>query len=59
MGLARSYSGLSVDDFLRRPTHQEATRAALDALAPVAERLATLEGLPNHAAALRTRRERP
>jgi histidinol dehydrogenase len=59
MGLARSYSGLSVDDFLRRPTHQEATRAGFEALAPVAERLATLEGLPNHAASLRARRERP
>lgn len=59
MGLARAYSGLSVDDFLRRPTHQEATREGLERLAPTAERLATLEGLPNHAAALRARRERP
>ena len=59
MGLARSYSGLSVDDFLRRPTHQEATREGLQRLAPTAERLATLEGLPNHAAAVRARRERP
>ncbi|HET6405194.1 MAG TPA: histidinol dehydrogenase [Candidatus Thermoplasmatota archaeon] len=57
-GLARSYSGLSVDDFLRRPTHQEATSEALQALAPVAEALAELEGLPHHAAALRIRRER-
>ena len=56
-GLSRSYSGLSVDDFLRRPTHQEATREGLARLAPVAEALAALEGLPNHAAALRTRRE--
>ena len=59
MGLARSYSGLSVDDFLRRPTHQTATREGLEKLAPTAERLATLEGLPNHAAAVRARRERP
>ncbi len=58
MGLARGFSGLSVDDFLRRPTHQEASRDALRALAPVAETLAALEGLPNHAAALRARRER-
>ena len=57
-GLARSYSGLSVDDFLRRPTHQEATPEAARALAPVAEALAALEGLPNHAAAARARRER-
>lgn len=59
MGLARSYSGLGVEDFLRRPTHQRATQDALRALAPTAERLATLEGLPNHAAALRARRGRP
>lgn len=58
-GLARSYSGLSVDDFLRRPTHQAATREALDRLGPVAERLAALEGLPNHAAAVKARREKP
>ena len=57
-GLARSYSGLGVDDFLRRPTHQEASPEALRALAPIAERLATLEGLTNHAAALKARRER-
>lgn len=57
-GLARSFSGLSVDDFLRRPTHQEATSEALQALAPVAESLAELEGLTHHAAALRLRRER-
>lgn len=56
-GLARTYSGLSVDDFLRRPTHQEVTSEGLQALASVAESLATLEGLPNHAAAVRTRRE--
>ena len=56
-GLSRAYSGLSVDDFLRRPTHQEATPEGLRRLAPVAEALAALEGLPNHAAALRTRRE--
>lgn len=55
-GLARSYSGLSVDDFQRRPTHQEATPEGLHALAPVVEALAELEGLPNHAAAVRVRR---
>jgi histidinol dehydrogenase len=56
-GLARSFSGLSVDDFLKRPTHQEATSEGLQALAPVAEALAMLEGLHNHAAAVRIRRE--
>ncbi|MEA3198684.1 MAG: histidinol dehydrogenase [Thermoplasmata archaeon] len=58
LGLARGYSGLSVDDFLRRPTHQEATAAAARLLSPLAETLATLEGLPAHAAAARLRRER-
>lgn len=56
-GLARSHSGLSVDDFLRRPTHQEATRAGLLALAPATETLARLEGLTNHAEAVRLRRD--
>lgn len=58
-GLSRAFSGLSVDDFLRRPTHQEATPEGLRRLAPVAETLAALEGLPNHAAALALRRESP
>lgn len=57
-GLARSYSGLSTDDFLRRPTHQEATSEGIQALGPLAEALAELEGLPHHAAALRLRRDR-
>lgn len=56
-GLARSYSGLSVDDFLRRPTHQEANAEGLQGLAEVAITLAELEGLSHHADALRVRRE--
>ena len=56
-GLARSYSPLGVEDFLRRPTHQAATREAVASLAETVETLATLEGLPNHAAAVRVRRE--
>ncbi|MFA5861247.1 MAG: histidinol dehydrogenase [Candidatus Thermoplasmatota archaeon] len=56
-GLARSYSPLGVEDFLRRPTHQAATREALERLAPIVETLAALEGLPNHAAAVRARRD--
>jgi histidinol dehydrogenase len=56
-GAARSYSGLSVDDFLRRPTHQEATPEGLQGLAGVAETLAALEGLMHHADAVRIRRE--
>ena len=58
-GAARSFSGLSVDDFLRRPTHQEATSEGLQALAEVAATLAELEGLPHHADAVRIRRRTP
>ena len=58
-GLARSYSGLSADDFVRRPTHQEATSEGLHALADVVEALAELEGLPHHAEAVRIRRGNP
>lgn len=54
-GLARSGSGLSVDDFQRRPTHQTVTEEGLRALAPVALRLATAEGLPAHASAVEAR----
>lgn len=54
-GLARSMSGLSVDDFLRRPTHQTVSAEGLRALAPVAVALAEAEGLPAHAEAVRVR----
>jgi histidinol dehydrogenase len=47
-----------VDDFLRKPTHQEASPEAVRVLAPIAETLAALEGLPAHAAAAKARRER-
>jgi histidinol dehydrogenase len=53
-GLARSYSGLSVDDFVRWTTWQEvATDEAAATLARVAGPLADAEGLPGHAAAAR------
>jgi len=49
--LARSYSGLSVLDFMRWTTYQHVTPRAALALAPITARLATAEGLPAHAAA--------
>ncbi|MFO7892427.1 MAG: histidinol dehydrogenase [Longimicrobiales bacterium] len=53
-GLARSYSGLSVDDFFRWTTWQEVrTDAAAARLAEVAVPLAEAEGLAGHAAAAR------
>lgn len=54
-GLARSYSGLSTLDFVRLVTYQEVAPGAAAALAPVAATLATAEGLPGHAAAVRAR----
>lgn len=51
-GYARSYSGLSLHDFSRRMTVQELTADGLRQLGPVAARLARLEGLDAHAAAV-------
>lgn len=55
-GLARTYSGLSVHDFVRFTTYQElSTRGAAD-LADATVTLAEAEGLPAHAEAARLRR---
>ncbi len=54
-GYARTYSGLGVDQFLRQMTVQELTRDGLEALGDAVVRLAGLEGLDAHAAAV-TRR---
>jgi histidinol dehydrogenase len=56
-GYARTASGLSVDDFMRQMTVQEASRTGLEALGPVAMRLARLEGLDAHAASVAVRLE--
>jgi histidinol dehydrogenase len=56
-GLARSYSGLAVDDFVRWTTWQEVAPAGAARLATIAAPLAAAEGLPGHAtAALRAQR---
>jgi histidinol dehydrogenase len=54
-GYARTASGLSVADFMREMTVQEASPAGLAGLGPVAERLARLEGLDAHAASVAVR----
>jgi histidinol dehydrogenase len=54
-GYARAYSGLSVLDFVRRMTVQELSADGLRQLGPVASRLARLEGLDAHAAAVDVR----
>lgn len=50
-GLARSYSGLSVLDFIRWTTWQRVDAAAAASLAPDVAAIAEAEGLPGHAAA--------
>jgi histidinol dehydrogenase len=52
-GRSRSFSGLSVLEFLRFFTWQELSPAAASALEEGTARLATAEGLPAHAAAAR------
>jgi len=52
-GLARSYSGLSIQDFVRWTTVQRVTRAGAAALSEDVVALATSEGLYAHAAAAR------
>ena len=54
-GWARSYSGLTLDDFLRSMTVQELTPAGLARIGPVARTLAQAEGLDAHARAVTVR----
>lgn len=55
-GAGRAYSGVTVEAFQRTTTLIEASRAGASEIAPVVERLAALEGLEAHAAAMRLRR---
>ncbi len=54
-GTARFRGGLSVYDFLKLVTVQQASASGLAALGPVIERLAQAEGLAAHAASVRVR----
>lgn len=56
-GFARTYSGLGVDQFMRRMTVQELSREGLGNLADAVVSLAGLEGLDAHAAAVTRRLE--
>lgn len=52
---ARMFSGLSVDDFITKPTFQYLSREGLRGLKDVVVTLAEAEGLPNHARAVSAR----
>ncbi len=54
-GYARSYSGVSLQDFQKRITVQELTSAGLSALGPTAITLSAMEGLDAHGNAVRVR----
>ena len=58
-GYAHRYSSLGVSDFLRSMTVQELTRKGLEAIGPIAETLAALEGLDAHGRAVRLRLDSP
>ncbi len=52
---ARMFSGLSVDDFIKKPTFQYLSREGLAGLKETVITLAEAEGLPIHARAVRAR----
>lgn len=52
---ARMFSGLSVDDFIKKPTFQYLSKEGLASLRDVVVTLAEAEGLPIHAKAIKTR----
>jgi histidinol dehydrogenase len=52
---ARMFSGLSVDDFIKKPTFQYLSKEGLASLKDVVVTLAEAEGLPIHAEAVKAR----
>ncbi len=52
---AKMFSGLSVDDFIKKPTFQYLTKEGLACLKDAVTTLAEAEGLPMHAQAVRER----
>jgi len=54
-GFARAYSGLGLQDFMRRITVQELSSSGIEDLGPTAVRIARLEGLDAHARAVTIR----
>ncbi len=54
-GWARSYSGVSLDSFMRKQTYQELTCEGIASLAPTVIAMAQAEGLDAHANAMKLR----
>ena len=54
-GIARKRAGLSTMDFVRMPSVQELTKGGLKRVSKVVEKLAEVEGLPEHARSVRER----
>lgn len=54
-GWAKSYSGVSLDSFMRKQTYQELTAEGIEALAPTVLAMAAAEGLDAHANAVKVR----
>ena len=54
-GLARSFSGVSLDSFVKKITFQELSREGLRSLAPTLEVMAELEQLEGHRRAVEVR----
>ncbi len=54
-GYAKSYSGVSVDSFIRKITFQKLSREGLQLIGPHVEAMAEAEGLRAHAEAIRIR----
>lgn len=57
-GFARAYSGLGVEQFMKQVTFQELTASGIASLGPLVRRLAMMEGLDAHAAAVQVRLDR-
>ena len=55
MGAARMFSGLGVDDFIRRTHVISYTKKALERMREPLERLTAIEGLPRHFDAVKIR----
>lgn len=56
-GAAKRCSGISVMDFVKFPSVQALTKEGLKRVAEIVEKLAEVEGLPNHARSVRIRLE--